>query len=495
MIAGAGPTGLVLALWLTRLGISVRIIDKNEKPPAASRALGVQARTLEFYRQLGDLADILVARGVRVEAINMWSRGNRVAHVPFADVGKGLSPYPFLLTFSQDEHESLLAETLAALGVTVERGTELVGFTERGDGIDAELLLANGTRQSCTASYLAGCDGARSRVRETLGIGFGGGTYSHLFYVADVQAAGPAVDRGVHVDLDEADFLALFPMAGNRTRLVGVIDEAAVEDEETFGFDDVSRRPIENMRLRIDRVNWFSTYRVHHRIATSFRRDRAFLLGDAAHIHSPVGAQGMNTGIGDAVNLAWKLADVLNGRAGDDLLDTYAIERMAFARRLVATTDRIFTVVSRSGALANFVRTQIVPRVFPLLIAWPFARRFLFRTVSQLEIRYPQSPLSSGKAGRIRGGDRLPWIPDNFAALRSLRWQVHVYGEASAKVRDACTDFSLPLHVFPWSEEARKSGVQRDAMYLIRPDGYVGLALTPIRSCWAALTTRRRRRD
>jgi len=466
LVTGAGPTGLALALWLARLGIAVRIIEKNETQPAESRALGVQARTLEFYRQLGDLGDRVAARGIHVEGLNMWARGRRAAHISIADAGGGLSPYPYVLTLSQDEHERMLAAELAKLGVEVERGTELVSFTQDANGVRAEL-----SRGSCSAKYLAGCDGARSTVRERLGVGFGGGTYSHLFYVADVNATGPAVDRDIHIDLDEADFLAIFPIPDNRTRLVGVIDEAAVGDEKSFGFDDVSRRPIERMQLQIDRVNWFSTYRVHHRVASSFRRGRVFLLGDAAHIHSPVGAQGMNTGIGDAVNLALKLADVLRGRAGDDLLDTYEIERIAFALRLVATTDRAFTTVSRSGPIANLVRTRVVPRIAPPLFHLRFARRFLFRTVSQIEIRYRHSPISEGKAGRIHGGDRLPWIPDNFAPLRSLAWQAHVYGEAPSRVPD------LPLHVFPWSDEARKAGVKRGAVYVVRPDGYVSRAI------------------
>ncbi len=482
LIAGAGPTGLTLALWLTKLGIRARIIDKNSEPAPYSRALGVQARTLEFYRQLGDLADELVAKGVKVAGINLWTRGRRAARVPFENVGEGLSPYPFVLTFAQDKHERLLIDRLADLGVTVERSTELVRFEQSASSVRAELRRDDGSQQRCEVAYLAGCDGAHSTVREALGIGFGGGTYSHLFYVADVDATGPAVDRDIHVDLDQSDLLAIFPMTGkNRVRLVGTIPDDAVEDESAFGFADVSRRPIELMKLDVIRVNWFSTYRVHHRIADRFHDGRAFLLGDAAHVHSPVGAQGMNTGIGDAVNLAWKLADVLNDRANADLLDTYALERMAFARRLVATTDRAFTIASKPGPIAQRVRTIIVPRLLPLLFHFRSLRRYLFRTVSQIEIRYPKSPLSAGIAGGVRGGDRLPWIRtesggDNFAALRSLTWQVHVYGEPASGLADVCAGLGIALLVFAWKSEMRKAGVRRGAIYLVRPDGYVALA-------------------
>lgn len=471
LVVGAGPTGLVLALWLARLGVRVRIIDKNERQPTESRALGIQARTLEFYRQLGDLGDRIAARGVHVEGIDLWVSGRKVARVSLNDLGAGLSPFPYIVTLSQDEHEHMLAAELAKLGVTLERGTELVAFTQDVKAVRAVLRTAEGSEETCSLAYLAGCDGAHSTVREQLGIGFAGGTYSHLFYVADVNATGPAVGRDIHIDLDEADFLALFPMPDNRTRLVGTIDEAAVRDETRFGFDDVSRGPIEGMKLQIERVNWFSTYRVHHRVADTFRRGRVFLLGDAGHIHSPVGAQGMNTGIGDAVNLAWKLADVLHGRAGDALLDTYTIERIAFARRLVSTTDRIFTTVSKTGPVANFVRTRVAPRIIPAVWASRGARRYLFRTVSQIGIRYRHSPISEGKAGRVHGGDRLPWIPDNFLPLRSLSWQAHIYGEAPANLPD------VPPHVFPWSDAAARAGVKRGAVYVVRPDGYVSRAI------------------
>src|SRR5260221_9452229 len=165
------------------------------------------------------------------------------------------------------------------------------------------------------------------------------GTYSRLFYVADVDAAGPPVNREIHIDLDQADLLAIFPMDGkSRIRLVGTLPDDAASGDVTF--EDVSGRTIERLQLQVQQVNWFSTYRVHHRMASRFRDGRAFLLGDAAHIHSPVGAQGMNTGIGDAVNLAWKLAAVLHGRANPSLLDSYEPERIAFAKRLVATTDQ-----------------------------------------------------------------------------------------------------------------------------------------------------------
>src|SRR5215468_4874318 len=443
LIVGAGPTGLVLALWLTRLGVRVRILDKTAEPGTTSRAVAVQARTLELYRQV-DLSDAVVEAGVKVAAANLWVGGAKAARLPLGRMGEGLSPFPYALTYPQDAHERLLIERLDALGVEVERQTELVRFDQHPEQVRAVLRRADGSEEVCEAAYLAGCDGARSTVREALATDFPGGTYSGLFYVADVDAAGPAADGDIHVDLEEADFLAVFPLKGpGRLRLVGPVRWEPDREHRELTFDDVGKRAVGNLKLAIAKVNWFSTYRVHHRVAARFRVGRAFLLGDAAHVHSPVGGQGMNTGIGDAVNLAWKLAAVLNGGSRDGLLATYEPERIGFARRLVATTDRGFTVVTKQGAVARWVRTRLAPRILPLLFRLASVRRFLFRTVSQIGVNYRDSPLSAGAAGAVRGGDRLPWVEtapgqDNFVPLDSLTWQAHVYGEPRGRLADAC---------------------------------------------------------
>ncbi len=475
LIAGAGPTGLVLAHWLARLGVRIRIIDKTTEPGTTSRALVLHARTLEFYRQIG-LADEIVSRALKVTAINFWTRGRKAARAVFGPMGEGLSPFPYLLIHPQDQHERLLIERLAGLGVQVERRTELLGFEEHAAGVRARLRDPDGAESSVEAAYLAGCDGARSTVREALGIGFPGSTYSHLFYVADVEASGAVMDGEPHLDLDESDFVVVFPLPQpGHARLIGTVREEP-NGGEPLAWNDVSQAVLGRIGIAVERVNWFSTYRVHHRVAERFREGRAFLLGDAAHIHSPVGGQGMNTGIGDAVNLAWKLAAVLGSRAEPGLLDTYEPERIAFARRLVATTDRAFTVVTSTGPVARFVRVQLVPRLLPALFALRSFRRFMFRTVSQIAIEYRSSPLSEGRAGKVRGGDRLPWAGDNFDPLRSLDWQVHVYGAASQAVADACAGQGLALRVFPWEGAASRAGFERDAIYLVRPEGYVALA-------------------
>jgi 2-polyprenyl-6-methoxyphenol hydroxylase-like FAD-dependent oxidoreductase len=488
LVVGAGPTGLLLAISLAKLGVRVRIVDRNDGPATTSRALVVHARTLELYRQLG-LAKAVVDRAVPMADAFMWTRGRRRAHVKFGEMGRGVSPFPVPLIYPQDEHERMLVAHLERLGVRVERRTELVSVVQSGESV-AAVLSRDGKREEKEFAYVAGCDGTHSRVRESLGVAFPGGTYEHVFYVADVSARGPVVDRSLHIILDDADFLLVFPLEdAGRLRLIGVVRDEQARNPK-LQWSDVSSRIFERMKIEVDAVHWFSTYHVHHKVANTFRVGSVFLLGDAAHVHSPVGGQGMNTGLGDAANLGWKLAAVLQGRASQRLLETYEPERIAFARRLVATTDRAFTFVTRSGPLARFVRVRVVPIVLPILFRVPGMSSLMFRTVSQTNIRYRDSDASEGAVGGIHGGDRLPWVQpaaeremrDNFTPLESVDWQVHVYGAASATVREICTRHGLPLHELPWNVQARRAGLTRDATYLVRPDGYVALVMPPKQS-------------
>jgi 2-polyprenyl-6-methoxyphenol hydroxylase-like FAD-dependent oxidoreductase len=482
LIIGAGPTGLVLALWLTELGVKVRIVDKAAEAGTTSRALAVQARTLELYRQL-DLTDAVLKYGHRVPAVNLWVKGEPATRLSFERIGSDLTPYPFLHIFPQDQHERLLIERLERLGVSVERRTELASFTDEGERVIARLRGPAGQDETCEANYIAGCDGSHSTVRDTIGTGFPGGTYRQVFYVADVEAAGPPLNGELHVDLDEADFLGVFPLAGKgRARLIGTVRDERADRADTLKFEDISNRAIKHLKVDVQKVNWFSTYHVHHRVAEHFRKGRAFLLGDAAHIHSPAGGQGMNTGIGDAINLAWKLAAVVRGHAPDRLLGSYEAERIGFARRLVATTDRVFSFVTAEGRIADIIRTRVAPVLIPTAMTFEGAREFLFRTVSQITLNYRGGPLSVGAAGHVNGGDRLPWVSidgkDNFEPLTAMSWQVHVYGSATAELSAWCASHAVPLHVFSWRPEHEAAGLARDAIYLLRPDTYVALADT-----------------
>jgi 2-polyprenyl-6-methoxyphenol hydroxylase-like FAD-dependent oxidoreductase len=476
LIVGAGPTGLVLALWLTRLGVSLRIIDKSAGPGETSRAIAVQARTLEFYGQTG-LVDDVVAGGLKVERITVRARGRAIAQARLGDMGTGLSPFPFVLSFPQDDHERVLIAHLGRAGVRVERKTQLVGLAETASGVRATLETSHGTDVVETA-YVCGCDGAGSTTRHLLDIQFPGGTYAQVFFVADAIVSGAAADGGLQMCLGVRDFCLVIPVRSTGSfRLIGLVPPA-LERQETIAFGDVAPAVVRTTGLTVQAVNWFSVYHLHHRVAQIFRKGRTFLVGDAGHIHSPAGGQGMNTGIGDAVNLAWKVAAVLRGRGSEALLDTYESERIPFARTLVASTDRLFQLVASRSPLATVWRLGILANVLPWALRLPFVRRQVFRLASQLRIEYRASPLSTGSAGGVYGGDRLPWVGtlDNFAPLASLDWQVHVYGRANARLRQAVVSRGIAMHDFRWSEEAASTGLAHDGLYLVRPDGYVGLA-------------------
>ena len=478
LVAGAGPTGLALALFLARQGVSVRIVDKHPGPGSESRAIVVHARTLEFYRQIG-IAEEVVSHGVKVERLRLWEEGKNVADIPLDDLGQDLSPYPFILSFTQDDHERLLVAKLREAGIEVEWNTQLVGFEQDADGVRATLTTGGGN-ETCAVEYLCGCDGAHSVVREGLGFGFAGGTYDQTFFVADVNASGPPTDDGLNMCLNVKDFCIVLPIRGTgRQRLIGIIPED-MKGREGIVFEDL--RPYLERLFGIDvgSVNWFSVYRVHHRVAESFRRGRVAIAGDAGHIHSPAGGQGMNTGIGDAVNLAWKLADVLKGRAAPSLLDSYEPERITFARALVATTDRLFQAMVNRDFRGRIFRTVLVPSLAPKAFGFKAVRRAFFRGASQIRISYRGSPLSSGLAGNVQAGDRLPYVRDeagdNFSPLASLAWQVHVYGDIDPALETFAATRGLALHVFPWQAAMEKAGLRMGAIYLVRPDGHVAFA-------------------
>ncbi len=483
LIVGAGPTGLVLALRLVRHGVPFRIVSKATGPGQASRAMILHARTLEFYDQLG-IADAVIAAGIETRNVHLRESGKDRVRLALGDMGEGLGPHPMMLCLPQDDHERLLVGELARLGVTIEWNTELTALTQDEHAAHATLSHAGAT-ETIAVPYVAGCDGARSAVRHALGLDFPGGTYDQLFYVADVRVAGDfAADAYMNVGPDA--FALLLPVrSSGMQRLLGAMPPGSMPpgatDREHLTFEDVRPAAEALIGVRVAEVNWFSTYRVSHRVAAAFQRGRCFLAGDAGHIHSPAGGQGMNTGIGDAVNLSWKLAAVLQGRAAPAVLDSYDPERIAFARTLIETTDRAFRVLVAGGWRGQILRRLVLPNVMRTVTSFAAGRRMLFRTVSQIKIAYPGSALSTGQAGSVKGGDRLPYIPGpdsgNFAPLRAMDWQLHVYGTAAAPIIQAATTLNLPLRSMPWTPAAQQAGLARDAAYLVRPDGHIGLAL------------------
>jgi len=495
LVVGAGPTGLMLANQLARRGVRVRIIDRHAGPARESRALGVQARTLEIYSHLG-IADQAVALGKKADGAVLWAEGRRAARVPLGDIGRDVSPYPYLLVLGQDDNERLLGDALRARGLAVQWNTELVGLAQDTDHVTATLKNPDGRRAEVTVPWLAGCDGARSSVRELSGIAFEGAPYQHVFFVADLQMTGSMAPEVLNVYLWRTGFHLLFPMRGSdHWRIVGILPpHLRGRDDLTFEETIPTLRHEVGNELSFQACNWFSTYRIHHRRAARFHDRRCFLLGDAAHVHSPVGGQGMNTGLQDAYNLAWKLALVVSGRAGAALVHSYEDERLPVANHLLKRTDRLFSIVVSDSWLVGLFRTRVMPKIMALALRTAAVQRIAFRTISQTGIRYRRSPLSQELADLPEdgphAGDRFPWlrlkfqpngpVEDLYGKLDDTRFTLLVFGQAAPRggipeLGDQGRIHEVPIDPTNDRELARVR-IPRPSFFLLRPDGHVGLA-------------------
>jgi 2-polyprenyl-6-methoxyphenol hydroxylase-like FAD-dependent oxidoreductase len=489
LICGAGPTGLMMAIQLKRFGVDSIVIDPKPGIVKESRALAVQARTLQIYEQMG-IATKALQQGAEVLKIKVIINGKRTYEVPLNKLGMGATAFPFLFILEQNKNEKLLYDHLQSLGGNVTWQHSLESFTQDNDGIIAIADNAAGEQIEIKASWLIGADGARSQVRHQLEMPFKGGTYENIFIVADTHAQWPWGHDCLSLCLTANGFAGLFPMQGeNRYRVIGTFPKKYLPGEVTE-FSQIQEAVQKQIKIDVEftNTNWFSVYHVHHRCVERFSKDRVFLAGDAAHVHSPAGGQGMNTGLQDAYNLGWKLALVIKQQASEEILQSYNEERLPVARRLLKTTDRAFKVVTSGNWVLKFLRLNIIPPFVKKLISIRSFGRFAYKGISQIGINYKKSFLSQSESTELlEAGALIPYTNLNGKQIDEyLKFDgitILVFGslllheDQDEKLQQS---FQANIQFIEIMREEKnedafaKFKVKSTAVFLIRPDNYIG---------------------
>lgn len=522
LIVGAGPVGLALACELLRRGIRCRVVEKYDEFPVTSRALGFQARTIEVFRFMG-IADTIVSHSI-VDMGLIVREGNRVLVSLKMDRQSQHpdQPYRGVWIQNQAETEALLREHLATLGGAVERSTEFTAFQETGEGIVATLKHTHsGEEEEVHASFLAGCDGAHSQVRQLLGMQLEGKTYTEHLALADVDMETEMLHDQSVIWLNDQGMLGAIPFGGPKHwRLFAVVSPNEAGEVPQASLELFERLLVERAHdttTRLSNPIWVSNFAVHRRMAKHYRKGRVFLAGDAAHIHSPSGGQGMNTGIQDAFNLAWKLTLVLKGKADPALLDTYEEERLPVAKMVLDETDGNFKAFWSQNPVFTFLRDHALFQIMSL----PAVAEFIFYRGSELNIHYRTSSLAvqmphAGHA--LHAGDRAPdahlqtaahqatTIFDQYGTTRftllifSGNGHAVDYGPLTAiadraqallgdevQVRFIVSADEVPealggdrvVLLDPHQQASKFYDAHAPALCLVRPDGYVGLRCQP----------------
>lgn len=517
LVAGAGPTGLMAACLLVRSGVKVRIIERRVEPTRESRAFAVQARTLELMQAIG-LADRFLARGVIAGSVNLHVKGPFRGGLNFDLARTADTPFPFILMIPQSETETLLIQDLEAQGVRVERGKQLLNLVQDQDGVSAHVTALDGTVEEIRSAYIIGADGSRSVVREASGIGWHGEMLPQRFLLADCKVEWPLDHHRFRVFINGKRIGLFLPLYGSRlsrvmaTDLSGGFGEGEAAQPLPLDLKEMQEgmSAAINMPITLSDPVWITRYRAHHRFVDRYRSGRAFVAGDAAHIHSPAGGQGMNTGLQDAANLAWKLSAVLRG-GNAALLDTYDGERRPVGEKVVKSTGRLFAAAAGQAGFKAALRDLILPLALKIISRARPIQTKAFRRLSQRDIVYPAGTAAvvADKGGWKKGpvpGARAPNAPlrsgrDVFDLLAGYRMTVlalsrkpldarqieHLNQSLAGLVADRP---NLSAHLVARQDFGMGPGVEftalpdvferygvdlRDgqALYIIRPDGYV----------------------
>jgi 2-polyprenyl-6-methoxyphenol hydroxylase-like FAD-dependent oxidoreductase len=491
IIVGAGPTGLSMAAQLFRHNIDFIIIEKNEKTTSLSKAIVVQARTLEIFQELG-IAEEATKRGQLTTDMNLFYKGKQKVAINLSGLGEGISEYAFALSLEQSKTEELLAEYLLNNGIKVHWRSELTRFEQRVDGVTVFYKNEQGIEKQVEATYLVGCDGAGSVVRHQLDLTFKGSTEPKLFYVADVTLTSPVINKNaLYMYMIKKGFILFFPMEGpGHYRIVGVLPDRQNANAD-YEFSDIEPAIIRQIVSPIifENLQWFSTYKVHSRKANQFAKGRCFIAGDAAHIHTPAGGQGMNTGIQDAYNLAWKIAYTIRGEVNAGVLETYNTERTENAKHLLQTTDRMFDIMSGVNRFWNFLRLSFFPLLLSVISKSKFAKRKIFPLISQTGIAYPNSYLTvKSSIGKVKAGDRMHYFvfPDGkqiFSYLTEPIFKLLYFGNNdlnnpltdSVKIKIKYLSFrEIPVSLF---------GNATGFFILLRPDNHISYIGKDVDKC------------
>jgi 2-polyprenyl-6-methoxyphenol hydroxylase-like FAD-dependent oxidoreductase len=412
LVVGAGPVGLTAAAELRRRGVSVRIVDASSQHNVSTKALGLQARTLELFERLG-VVEAAVARGLPVRRFNIMSEEHRIAKF---DLGGLDSPYPYLLMLPQNTTEEILRDRLGEFGTQVERGVELVGFTQDADGVDAVLRRADGHSEHLRADWMVAADGAHSSVRHELGLQFEGGAFREEFATADIRVEWGLPPDELFAFLNRGNFIAYFPMVGGWHRVaIAYNTHRAPDGDVTLAEVQAAIDRCGPTGARVVEVGDQSRFVIHQRTVKTQSVGRVFLAGDAAHVHSVVGAQGLNIGVQDSFNLAWKLAAVIADQASPELLETYAAERHPAAKRIVTGTRRATRMTLLRRRPVVFARRHIAP----LVLSRKRVRSTIAHALSQLDISYRSE--GAVASGPVVTGDRAPDAPLRHFGVAQLR--------------------------------------------------------------------------
>ncbi len=480
LIVGAGPAGLTLAAKLHQCGVDVRIIDQHEAPTKTSNAAALHARTLELLTGLG-VVDEMIAQGNLVHAFEMGSFGKKIAQFSFSSIH---SRYPFLLDLPQNQTEAILIAHLKAQGVEVECNTRLLTLQQNTESVVAVLQTPHG-EETVESRWLVGCDGFHSQVRAQLNIPYEGKDLPLSFIMIDAPVKGDLRSDRLYAYFTSTLSLALFPLP-HSMRMIAEISGAKhyhsdqLPDESIFEAIAKECLPYE---IHIEKPLWASRFLVHERLARRYQKDRVFLVGDAAHAHSPAGGQGMNTGMQDAINLAWKLASVIQNRASTQLLKSYEIERLPIAKNVIAKSEKMTLMAMTRSQILITLRDYLLPKISRS----KWVMQLFVNTLAQMRIRYANKPwFVPSKKGMWVSGMAAPEIAFKeggslLSHLNGHHWLL-LMADSSAVPLEKESPFSS------WVLLRTSAEISKNTFYLVRPDGYIAYVGQEIKTVIQVLT-------